>query len=183
MRYPQLLLIPLLLAAAGCDPVADLTREPVHAVQTDRSVYEVRRLVIREKEGVETEIPMVFTNLLPDTVFLAGCGLPQEPVAEKWIDGAWVTARIPGGPFCGLTFWPVPPGGTHADTLHLIAFYAGQSIGPEFSSAVAEPDHVPGRYRLLRRIYSDRERQPTEITDEAVRLSNEFDLVWAPGEE
>lgn len=185
MNPTRLLIIPVAacIALAACtgptDPeVNDITRVRSERGPTGGPAFQTssdRYAVAIDEEGypnVEDEIPMAFINPTDETVYMIGCKRPPMPILLKSEGDEWVVAYAAAELACLSPPFTVQPGEVFRDTLHLYAFFRGQSILPDFKT------DVDGTYRLVRSIYADPEGD--HPLDEELRTSNAFELVSEP---
>lgn len=123
----------------------------------------------------QTSIPIVFTNIYPDTLYICcNGGYPVE--LQKRVNGAWVPFGGRGVLDVGGRSIAVPPRGTFKDTIVIANAEPGHNAAPEFASADIEAVFrlVPGR--IYWRLVSG---QPVPADTVAVRYrySNPFVVV------
>jgi hypothetical protein len=177
------LLLLLLGLAAGCTRAAAVNRgvpeveapttstaeprdEPsdtTAALQTDRRVYRLERVVPPQRErprpGViplelvhdTLTIIVTFQNRSPHPVYLEYCGYdPGRYRLQKMVNGNWVDAYRPICQAVGTEEpFPVEPGEVFTDIMTAHHFTGSPPARPRF-----EVDSIPGTYRLIMVLYT-----------------------------
>lgn len=137
------------------------------ALQTDRQEYEAE-LSDEGYRKVLIEIPMTYTNVTAEIVYLIGCRHPSMPVLQKFEAGKWIVAYSGVELMCLSPPWALDPGEVFRDTLSVRGHLPGQNAAPIFDTEVA------GLYRLKRAVYSDLEGEA--MLPESLLVSNLFEV-------
>jgi hypothetical protein len=170
---PALLCAWALACAPPADPIDTPARlvepEPDRPIQTDTLAF----TVARTPDGLGVRIPFTFTNLTGDTVYVVNCRRTlamslQKRVADDWVD-TW-HAEVPQ---CLSPPVIVPPGGSHADTLHVHGATAADHF-PRFERA-PEGVHRIVWHALVHR-YDENQSGFGQPVPLAHRVSNPFVL-------
>lgn len=137
------------------------------ALQTDQFSYEAE-LKQDAYPHVEVSIPMTYTNVTDQTVYLLGCYHPSRPVLMKQEEEQWVTAYAAIELMCLSPPWVIRPREVFRDTLHVYGILPGHNAGPTFDT------EIDGTYRLERTVYMDPEGN--KLLPDSLRISNLFTL-------
>jgi hypothetical protein len=117
-----------------------LDRDPTAPFQTDQLHY----TLVATPDGLEGEIPFVFTNPTKSPVYIVNCNGFTELIMEKWTGEQWVKAWEPAMEACLSEPIVVQPGQAYRAVVHVFAADPAKDMYPKFSVA-----SVPGVYRLV----------------------------------
>jgi hypothetical protein len=117
-----------------------LQRDPTAPFQTDQ----LRYTLISTPDGLEGEIPYVFTNPTQSPVYIVNCNGFTRLTLEKRMDEQWVKAWEPVIEACLSEPIIVQPEQVYRAVIHVFAAHPAKDMDPKFLM-----DSVPGVYRLV----------------------------------
>ncbi|MEB3178340.1 MAG: hypothetical protein VKL59_04760 [Nostocaceae cyanobacterium] len=173
MKINALSFLGLTVLLSGFVACKTLTQEsPPPPIKTDKTEYKAVRNNT-SKPAIELTIQTEYTNNTGKTVYLVGCEKPAAPTLQKYVDGRWITAYEPVENQCLRRPWEIRNGQTYKDTYQVRGYIPGNNIAPTFDVP------VPGKYRLVREIYSTWSDQPytSQFLPMHQRVSNEFTIT------
>jgi hypothetical protein len=163
-------LVAIISGFVGCK---SLTQElPAPPIKTDKLEYKAIR-TNDSKPAIELTIDTEYTNTTGKSVYLVGCQEPDAPTLQKYENGRWVTAYETVENQCLSKPVEIKNNQTFQDTFKVRGYIPGNNIVPTFDVP------VPGKYRLVREIYSKWSDQPytSQLLPINQRVSNEFTIT------
>jgi hypothetical protein len=117
-----------------------LQRDLTAPFQTDQLSY----ILVSTSEGLEVEIPYMFTNPTQSAVYIVNCNGFTRLALEKRTGDHWVKAWEPVVEACLSEPIVVQPEQAYQAVIHVFGAHPANDMHPKFSV-----DSVPGVYRLV----------------------------------